>query len=1027
MSFKGLFIGIDRCISTDVSWLTCAVRDAKALHAIFTDTLGGKTKLLINSAATKNGIEQELETMTECSSNDIVVITFSGHGSQAHQLIPHDYNSEDIDNTAISLKSLQEWFEKIPAKTLVLILDCCFSGGMGAKVLKTDLNQKKLVPIDTIQDYLSGEGRIILTASGINEPAWENQKLGHGLLTYFLIEALLGAEEVRSAKKISILKLLERVSSKVVDAANSYGHSQNPTLRSTIDRGITWPIFQRGNLYQKYFPNISYAIAEKDLNSLNNFGFPSEAIDAWSSNIPALNELQLSAINQYKILEEQHIVVSAPTSSGKTLIGELASLKCVLEGKKALFLLPLKALVNDKLRQFTDIYSSLGIKIIEATGESDDISPLLKGQYDICLLTYEKFLAVSLGNPHVLEHVGTVVVDEVQMIADKSRGANLEFLLTLLRIRRTEGIEPQIIALSAVIGDTNGLEGWLNANLLVRKERPVPLDEGIVLSNGDFQFLTSDTNEEKSISNIVTPIYTGKNSSQNVVIPLVQKIVRDGGQVIVFREVPGETIGCANYLAEHINLPPALDALSKLPSGDPSSTSSALRSCLERGTAFHNSHLDREERLAIEESFRSRELKIIAATTTLAMGVNTPASDVIIVGLDHPDRPYSVAEYKNIIGRAGRLGYSTRGRSYLIAKRLGNEQHYWNHYISGNPEDISSQFFNEGTDPKSLIIRVISLAQKRTPSGVLSKDIINFLEYSLGAYQKKRQSGFYEYNPDNLQAALSDLENHRLITRSSDNSVQLTELGFLAGENVVAVNSIIRFVECLNRLDTSEIGDLELLVTCQISEELDGVYFPIHKKSTKERAKWPNELRIQGVCSTLINSLSYDAADFSVVTSRMKKSMAAIAYISDMSFEDIESYLLQHMRNSPIAGSIRQTTDRICDVLPTVAQIGEILYPQQDISNKVDSLLARLSTGASADMAFLALYAGTKLTRGDYFNLMKAGFKSFQIIEQAEDISLLECLGEDPLKLEVIKEAINKSYQENDNEEISLKPYQSAT
>jgi helicase len=98
-----------------------------------------------------------------------------------------------------------------------------------------------------------------------------------------------------------------------------------------------------------------------------------------------------------------------------------------------LFLLPLKALVNDKQRQFQRLYSSFGVRTIEATGETDDISPLLRGQYDIALLTYEKFAAIALAYPHVIEQVGTIVVDEVQMIADASRGANLEFLLTLVR------------------------------------------------------------------------------------------------------------------------------------------------------------------------------------------------------------------------------------------------------------------------------------------------------------------------------------------------------------------------------------------------------------------------------------------------------------------------------------------------------------------------------------------------------------------------------------------------------------------
>lgn len=804
-------------------------------------------------------------------------------------------------------------------------------------------------------------------------------------------------------------------------------HQQNPALRGTIDTNITWPIFQRGELYQQYFPDHGNAVAERDLESLVAFGFPSQAIKGWASSIPALNELQLSAINEGKILEGKHIVVSAPTSSGKTMIGELASLKCVFEGKKALFLLPLKALVNDKLRQFNEVYSPLGIKTIEATGESDDISPLLKGQYDICLLTYEKFLSIILSNPYVLEQVGTVVVDEVQMIADNSRGANLEFLLTLLRMRRSEGIEPQIIALSAVIGDTNGLEGWLDANLLRREERPVPLDEGIISSNGDFRFLTSDTNDEKFNQQLITPIFTGKNSSQNIVIPLVRKIIEDGGQVIVFREQTGETWGCANYLADHINLPPATEALSKLPSGDPSSASNRLRECLQRGTAFHNSHLDREEKLAIEESFRAGELKVIAATTTLAMGINTPASDVIIVGLDHPagGGPYSIAEYKNIIGRAGRLGYWDRGRSYLIAKESRSEHYYWNHYVSGKPEDISSRFFDEYTDSRSLIIRVIALGQKNTPSGVLAEDVIRFLERSFGAFQQKKKCGSYSYDHHALHDALNDLESHDLVTRTTDNRIQLTELGFLAGKSAISVISIIRFIECLSRLNAEEIADLELLVTCQVSEELDGVYMAIHQKSVQERNKWPNELRNQGVPENLISSLSAHAEDQKAITMRMKKATAAIAYISDMTLEDIEIFLVTHMRKDPIAGAIRATANRTCDVLPTVAKIAEHLYPNNNIVDRVDTLLVRLATGASADMIYLARQTGTKLTRGDYFDLMKSGFTNFENLEQADDTALMKCIGADPFKLIAIRDAITNMRQEEIDEEITLRPYKS--
>ena len=208
------------------------------------------------------------------------------------------------------------------------------------------------------------------------------------------------------------------------------------------------------------------------MQSLVDLGFPSDVVQAWASEIPALNQLQLDAINDYGILRGEHLVASAPTSSGKTMLGELAAVRGALDRRRALFLMPLKALVNDKLRQFQRVYAPFGIRTIEATGETDDIGPLLRGQYDIALLTYEKFSAIALTHPYVLQQVGTIVVDEVQMIADEGRGANLEFLLTLLKMRRREGIEPQLIALSAVIGDTNGLERWLGGRLL--RKRPAP-------------------------------------------------------------------------------------------------------------------------------------------------------------------------------------------------------------------------------------------------------------------------------------------------------------------------------------------------------------------------------------------------------------------------------------------------------------------------------------------------------------------------------------------------------------------------
>lgn len=63
MAFKGLFIGIDRYASPEINWLSCASRDATALHALFTDTLGGETRLLTDERATVAAIEESLGSL----------------------------------------------------------------------------------------------------------------------------------------------------------------------------------------------------------------------------------------------------------------------------------------------------------------------------------------------------------------------------------------------------------------------------------------------------------------------------------------------------------------------------------------------------------------------------------------------------------------------------------------------------------------------------------------------------------------------------------------------------------------------------------------------------------------------------------------------------------------------------------------------------------------------------------------------------------------------------------------------------
>ena len=82
MAFIGVFIGVDRYASSQINWLSCAKRDAVALEALFSDTLGGTTTLITDERATRAGIEKAFNDLAGCNPDDTVVISFSGHGFQ---------------------------------------------------------------------------------------------------------------------------------------------------------------------------------------------------------------------------------------------------------------------------------------------------------------------------------------------------------------------------------------------------------------------------------------------------------------------------------------------------------------------------------------------------------------------------------------------------------------------------------------------------------------------------------------------------------------------------------------------------------------------------------------------------------------------------------------------------------------------------------------------------------------------------------------------------------------------------------
>ena len=195
-----------------------------------------------------------------------------------------------------------------------------------------------------------------------------------------------------------------------------------------------------------------------------------------------LRPSQEKAISQ-GLFEEKNLLICTPTASGKTLIAELAMINSILtEHGKAIYIVPLKALANEKFHEFKRRYGefmNIGISI----GDLDSPGPNLK-KFDLIITTSEKLDSLIRHDVTWLKEVGVIVVDEVHLLNEISRGPTLEILLTILRTMLTK---TQFIYLSATIGNENELAGWLEANLVHDTWRPVELKKGI-LSGTSLEF-----------------------------------------------------------------------------------------------------------------------------------------------------------------------------------------------------------------------------------------------------------------------------------------------------------------------------------------------------------------------------------------------------------------------------------------------------------------------------------------------------------------------------------------------------------
>lgn len=198
-----------------------------------------------------------------------------------------------------------------------------------------------------------------------------------------------------------------------------------------------------------------------------------------------INELRPAQEKSIKagLLDYKNILVCTPTASGKTLVAELAIMNSIMKGVgKAIYIVPLKALATEKYKEFKRKYSGFA-NITVSIGDRDSADPYLS-KYDLIITTSEKLDSLIRHKAPWLREVKTVIIDEIHLINDGSRGPTVEILITLLR-QLLKDI--QVIGLSATIGNPKELAEWLDAKLVEDSWRPVKLHKGIYI-DGEVEF-----------------------------------------------------------------------------------------------------------------------------------------------------------------------------------------------------------------------------------------------------------------------------------------------------------------------------------------------------------------------------------------------------------------------------------------------------------------------------------------------------------------------------------------------------------
>lgn len=584
------------------------------------------------------------------------------------------------------------------------------------------------------------------------------------------------------------------------------------------------------------------------------------------------------------------VLVAAPTGAGKTLVAEYAIEDAVKRGRRTIYTAPIKALSNQKYRDFR----AEGIDVGLMTGDVT-IHPGAQ----VLVMTTEILRNSIFENPAALEPVEYVVFDEVHYMDDVERGSVWEESLIFAPK------DVRFVCLSATIPNAQELGAWLSeirgrdTVVIESTKRPVPLEHRFwTTRSGPFDASELDRVRKREVE---AGGRTGKDSRKSKhhdgrgsrgqgwndapnAVPLFDELqARDLLPVLVFSFSRKDCERLArNNEGRELLTPSEREAMRALQaellrsfSLDPGFLQGEIMSMARRGIGYHHAGMLPVHKEIVERMFTSSLVKMLFTTETFALGINMPARTVVFnalrkfdgVGFDY----LSTRDYMQMAGRAGRQGLDKEGLVFSLLSQRDLVEAPIKRLMTGRAEPVESRF---KLSFSSILHLVERLGRDRVPEA---------WEKSFNQFQHR--DGTEKQREKNKKDQRRVLDAHLAF---------LDELGYLEGSKLTPRGHVAKLINGFEVQVTELLfrGTLENLGVEALAVVFVGL---VYEERRRAEAGWI-PAKLQGTIRTRVQKdvhASYAAAAVHGLQSSVKLpdwglTAATIAWIDGSPFEALE-------------------------------------------------------------------------------------------------------------------------------------------